>query len=431
MDRSTTSLCPECFEPLEAEYVEDDGRVRLARECPDHGRFAPVVWRDADHWRWARRFEPSGEPTSGLEVVHRHACLVVLEVTTRCNLECSYCFASSGPVGTDLSLARIGELLDLVVRDGGPRPLQLSGGEPTVHPELPAIASMAADRGFDHVEVNTNGLRIADSDDYADRLADAGVSAIYLQFDGFDAASTAAMRGRDLVEAKRRAIDRCRDAGLPVVLACTVVEGVNDDQLGDVLSLAVHHPGVRAVNLQPMARFGRYERDPGRLSLDAVERKLADQLAWIEPGDFVPVPCCSPTCQMATVLLPGDDAPVPVTRFVDDDAWARTGPGIDESGWMEVLAGTEKGRDPGFLASCCGIEVPDELAHLLDEALPVGLVGFMDAACADADVLENCCIAVPTDDGLVPFCAYNMTDADGAYAFRERHGWHGRREVAP
>lgn len=430
MSVAAKSLCPECFATLEAEYVDQDGQVRLVRECPDHGRFDPVVWRDADHWRWTQRFQPRGDPGAGLEVVNRHACLVVLDVTTRCNLECSYCFASSGPGGRDLPLDRIEELLDGVVADGGPRPLQLSGGEPTVHPDLPAVVQAARDRGFDHVEVNTNGLRIADSDDYAARLAQAGVTCIYLQFDGFDDEAGAAMRGRDFAKAKRRAIDRCHKAGLPVVLACTVVEGVNDDEVGDVLGFAWDHDGVRAVNFQPMARFGRYDRDPGRLSLDAVERLLADQVPWLEAGDFVPVPCCSPTCQMATLIVPGQDDPVPITRFIDDDVWASTGPDVDEAGWMEVLAGTDKGRDPEFLASCCGIEVPPRLASVLGDAMPVGLVGFMDAACADADVLDNCCIAVPTDDGLVPFCAYNMTDADGRYAFRDRMDWPGRREVA-
>lgn len=428
MPRSCRTLCPECFSPISGRYVERDGAVELERTCPDHGTTSPVVWRDADHFDWTDRFA-APRHGGGLSVVNRHACLVVLEVTTRCNLTCDVCFASSGPDGADLSLAQIEARLDAVLADGGPRPLQISGGEPTVHPEIVPIVSLARERGFEHVEVNTNGIRLARGD-LAAELSRAGVTSVYLQFDDVSDAGQTPLRNEDLAATKREAIARCRQAGLDVVLAVTVVEAINDDRLGEIVRFALSTDGVRAVNLQPMARFGRHAFDRDRLSLDAVARKLADQTAFLEARDLVPVPCCSPRCQLATVLWPTDDGAVPVTRFLDDDAWADLGPDVDEAAWMEVLSGSSRGRDPAFLSACCGIEVPDRLADRLDDALPVGIVGFMDAPAADLDTLENCCIGVPTEEGLVPFCAYQMTDAKGRYGFRVAEGWDGRREVS-
>lgn len=428
MARSCRTLCPECFSPLDGRYVARDGAVELERTCPDHGTTSPVVWRDADHFAWTDRF--AAPDTDGdLTVVDRDACLVVLEVTTACNLTCDVCFASSGPDGDHLPLDAVEGRLDTVVEQGGPRPLQISGGEPTVHPELVTILERARERGFEHIEVNTNGIALAQGD-LAKELADAGVASIYLQFDATSDEGQTPLRGQDLAATKREAIARCRDAGLDVVLAATVVEDINDDALGEIVRFAWSTEGVRAVNLQPMARFGRHAFDRDRLPLDAVASKLADQTSFLSPGDLVPVPCCSPRCQLATVLWPTDDGPVPVTRFLDDEAWAEIGPDVDEAAWMEVLSGSKKGRDPAFLSSCCGVEVPERFADVLDDALPIGIVGFMDAPAADLDVLGNCCIAVPTEDELVPFCAYQMTDDAGRYAFRRGEGWPGRREVS-
>lgn len=434
LPEDTQSLCPECFDMLQATYVERDGRVHLERTCPEHGRFAPPVWASAEHYEWAARYGPTdvatGEDT--LDVVNRHACLAIVEVTTSCNLECSYCFASSGHAGEHLPFEDVLELLD-VAAEGGARPVQFSGGEPTVRDDLPELVGAARKRGLVHVQVNTNGVRLAREDGYAQALAAAGVTAVYLQFDGFDKATHLDIREADLREVKREAIEACRAAGLPVILVSTVVKGVNDDEIGDIVRYALDNRDVvRSVNLQPVAHFGRFAEDTGLLSLDAVARRLAEQTDIFEPRDLMPVPCCSAYCQAATAVLPdGEGSGVPVTRFVDDALFDRLSGLVDESDWMELLAGTPQARSrANEMAACCGPTVED--AHdLVEEILPVGLTGFMDADAADVNRLEQCCLAVPTfTDGLVPFCAYNMTDRKGRYAFRQERGWHGREEVS-
>lgn len=460
----TTSLCPECLEPVPGAYLDRDGSVVLRRDCPDHGTHDRTVWQSVEHWRWAKEFEPDADFDAGtdLTVDNDHACVAVVEVTQECNLSCSYCFASSGPGGTELPFEEVVGLLETVLESGGPRPIQLSGGEPTVRDDLPEIVERARALGFEHIQINSNGIVLANRDGYAARLADAGVTAVYLQFDGLTTETYERIRGVDLLETKHAAIENCRDAGLSVVLVPTVVPGTNDHEMGGIVEFALANTDViQSVNFQPVAHFGRYAEHNGRFSLDEAARRLASQLDTIEPRDLKPIPCCSAYCQSATALVDTGTGPVPLTRFLDDAQFKTLAGFIDESDWMELVANTPTGRDSvTATAGCCGIdgddggvlglvgagccggatpfgtalptgEAPDvDVGAFLEDVLPVSFTGFMDADAADVGRLDNCCVAVPTPDGeLVSFCAYNMTTTDGSYRLRTRHGWGGRPAV--
>jgi len=444
---TTTSLCPSCLEPAPGRYEERDGGVYLTRTCDEHGVSTRRVWESVEHWKWAGDLGPDrssngdseganpGTPAvdlGDLTVDNDHACLAVVEVTTDCNLSCSYCFAGSGPGGEHLPVEGVIDLLETVRSEGGPRPVQFSGGEPTVRDDLPDLVERAGEMGFDHVQVNTNGIRLATEDGYAQRLAEAGVTAIYLQFDGLEAATYEDIRGVDLSGRKREAVEACRRAGLSVVLVPTVVPGVNDHEMGGIVEFALENPDVvESVNVQPVAHFGRYAEHDGRFPLDEAARLLAEQVDGLGTRDLLPIPCCSSYCQMATALLPGEDGPVPLTGLVDEDLLGSLSGVVDEADWMELLANTTAGGERACSAAgCCGVDVPDGADALLGEVVPVSLTGFMDADAADVDRLENCCIAVPTESGdLVPFCAYNMSTESGEYAVRNRRDWGGRAGV--
>ena len=449
---STTSLCPTCLEHIPGSYEARNDAVYLTRSCPDHGTTSRRVWESLDHWRWSRQLGPEagtiddgrsdngdaprdtnccssgGSDGRDLRVDGHHACLAVVEITQECNLSCSYCFASSGPGGRQLPFAEVVDLLDTVRSEAGTRPIQFSGGEPTVHNELPGLVERAREMGFEHVEVNTNGIKLANQEGYTKRLVDAGVTAIYLQFDGVERETYESIREVDLLDIKHEAIEVCRDAGLSVILVPTVVPGTNDDEMGDLVRFALdNHDVVQSINFQPVAHFGRFEKNEGRFSLDEAARRIADQIDGLESQDFLPVPCCSSYCQMSTAVLPnGEGGVVPLTGILDLDSWDTLSGLVDEADWMELLAGTTVGHETVEIASsCCGFEVPDS-----GPVLPITLTGFMDADAADVHRLENCCISVPTPDGdLVPFCGYNMTTEDGQYALRNRHDWGGRDAV--
>lgn len=423
---STTSLCPTCLERVPGVYEARDGAVYLTRQCPEHGESSRQVWTSLDHWEWADEFGPDAGTAASddLTVDGDHACLAVVEITQDCNLSCSYCFASSGPGGKQLPVEDVVDLLETIRDKGGPRPIQFSGGEPTVHDDLPDLVEHARRMGFEHVEVNTNGINLARRTGYAEQLADAGVTAIYLQFDGVTRETYETIREADLLDVKHDALAACRRADLPVILVPTVVPGTNDGEMGDVVRFALDNLDVvQSINFQPVAHFGRFAENEGRFSLDVAARRLADQIEALELRDFLPVPCCSSYCQMSTAVMPnGDGGVLPLTGLLDLDDWDTLSGLVDEADWMELLAGTPVGHETVEIASsCCGIDVPSG-----GNVLSVTLTGFMDADAADVNRLDNCCISVPTPDGdLVPFCAYNMTTEDGQYALRNRHDWGG------
>ncbi|ERH11143.1 MAG: putative Fe-S oxidoreductase [halophilic archaeon J07HX64] len=453
---TTTSLCPECLEQVPGTYVAREESVYLQRNCPDHGEFDRKVWDSLEHWRWAKQFQPDAafDPDGDWAVDNDHACLAVVEVTQNCNLSCSYCFASSGPGGYEHSSGEVHEMLETVLDSGGPRPIQFSGGEPTVREDLPELVADATEMGFEHIQVNTNGIRLATESGYAQQLADAGVSAIYLQFDGLEAETYEAIREVDLVSEKHAAIEACRAAGLSVVLVPTVVPGTNDHEMGPIVEFALDNRDViESVNFQPVAHFGRVAEHQDRFSLDEAARRLADQFDSIEPRDLMPVPCCSSYCQTATALLPTPGGIVPATRFLSDALFTNVSGMVDESDWMEMMACTPTGKSSATnTANCCGPDVDavtgmlggaggccggtdsdavsGEVGELMEQVLPVSFTGFMDADAADAGRLDNCCVSVPAESGeLVPFCAYNMTTDTGEYAIRNREGWGGRPAV--
>ncbi|MGB2851953.1 MAG: radical SAM protein, partial [Solirubrobacterales bacterium] len=335
----TTSICPECKVSLAAEVVERDGRVLITRECPEHGRFDAVVYGDAERYSAIQKYnKPGEEPLQRqTEVDHgcphdcgicpehiQHTCLGIIEVNTGCNLDCPICFADSGtghdPTGYSLSLAEVESMLDtFVAAEGEPESIQFSGGEPSIHTEILPMLEAAKDRGIPLVMLNTNGIRLARDPRFAPALAEIGVH-VYMQFDGFKDSTHLAIRGKRLQEEKLRALDNCAEHGVGVSLAAAIERGLNEDECGEIIRFGVEHPAVTGVFFQPVTHSGRFRSDSDPLDkltnsdvIDLVSEQLPE---WFEPSDFVPVPCCSPSCRSATFALYDGEDLVPLPRLV-------------------------------------------------------------------------------------------------------------------
>lgn len=226
----------------------------------------------------------------------QHTCLGIIEVTSACNLDCPVCFADSGTGprghGFSLSLARVESMLDaFVAAEGEPEAVQLSGGEPSIHPEILEMLAAAKARGIPLVMLNTNGIRLARDPRFAPALAELGVH-VYLQFDGFEAATQRAIRGRNLTAGKLRALDRCGEAGVSVSLAAAVERDINEHEVGAILAFGVEHPAVTGVFFQPVTHSGRFRLDADPLHkltnpdvIDAICAQLPD---WSGPRTSCP-----------------------------------------------------------------------------------------------------------------------------------------------
>lgn len=304
----TESLCPYCLERIPASYVERDGQVYFDKECQKHGKFQTLFWRDVqlyENWlaqsvhaenKWGKRKLDKGCPFDcGLCVEHEGGvCTAVLEITYRCNMQCTFCFADAQNRCFDPDLWEIKRMYETAYDSGGYCSVQLSGGEPTLRADLPNVISMGKEMGFPHIQVNTNGLKLAEDRGYAQELKSAGADLIYLQFDGLNDDIYLKIRGRRLLNIKQKAIENCALAGLGVLLVPTIVSKVNLDSVGEIVEYAKNNlPITRGIHFQPVSYFGRYPhgtpRNEDRCSLSDVLHALEKQTAGeIKLEDLVP-----------------------------------------------------------------------------------------------------------------------------------------------
>jgi 7,8-dihydro-6-hydroxymethylpterin dimethyltransferase len=437
----TRSICPRCRAVLDATLVVRGGRVVLTRRCPDHGVASAVVYGDAGRYLEIQRFDKPGEEPlerqteavrgcpqdCGICPEHaQHTCLGIIEVNTACNLDCPICFAESGTRpqehGYSLTLEQVESMLDAFVRaEGEPEAVQLSGGEPSIHPEILEMLAAARRRGIELVMLNTNGIRLARDPRFAPALAEIGIH-VYMQFDGFDDATQVAIRGKPLTEEKLRALDNCADAGLAVSLAATVERGLNEHEVGPILRFGVEHPAVTGVFLQPVTHSGRFRADADplrKLTNSDVIDAICEQLpGWFRGDDFVPVPCCSPSCRSATFALYDDADLVPLPRLVDVEDYLDyvTNRAVPDPQVREALEGLWSAKAAGGSAPvaerlecvACATAMPPELRDVAARGFMVVIQDFQDPYTLDLSKLRKCCVSEITPDGrLIPFCAYN------------------------
>lgn len=430
------SICPICKRVIDGEINVRGGRVILRKRCPEHGPFEALVYSDAELYLSQLRYNKPGTLPLRFQTEVRdgcpldcgmcpdhkqHTCLGIIEVNSGCNLDCPICFAGSGhqPDGFSLTVEQVGRMLDaFVAAEGEPEVLQLSGGEPTIHPDILTFIAMAKERGITAVMLNTNGIRLARDDAFLAELARLRPH-IYLQFDGLDPATHRAIRGRDLREVKRRALDRCAEAGLTVTLVAAIEKGVNEHEVGEIVRFGVRHPAVMSVAFQPVTHSGRHLAfDPlERLTnADVTKLLVAQAPEWFRPSDFVPVPCCFPTCRSMCYAIVDDDGLLPLTRLVDVEPYLDyvsnrmlPDPAIRTALERMFSASALPGAERALLAcEDCGIDLPKALRDVWRRFFIVAVQDFQDAYTLNVRQLMKCCVAEIVPDGrIIPFCAYN------------------------
>ncbi len=433
---TTMSVCPVCLSRIPAEKVVGvDGNIYLEKDCWDHGHFRTLIWEgDLESYRaWAqgdvggtvipvraKEVEQGCPYDCGLCQNHeRDGCCVLLELTNRCNLRCPVCFASAGEqTPRDLTLEEISRQYDHLMAHGGPFNIQLSGGEPTVREDLDAIIALGKEKGFTFFQLNTNGLRLANEAGYALHLAEAGVSTVFLQFDGLTDDIYRTLRGADLVQTKLRAIENCKKAGLPVVLVPTVAPGVNDQALGDIIRFALDHaPQVRGVHLQPISYFGRcgLEAPEVRLTIPAVLRRIEAQTGGrMKVTDFGGGGAESPYCSFHASFLRREDGSLKALPRRRSQCCC-----VKSSEARDYVSQQWSGKAAG----CDGDESTSALDEFLQKTVErtftVSGMVFQDAWNLDLDRLRRCYICESdSTHGMVPFCAYNLTDLNGRSLYR-------------
>ena len=416
---TTTALCPHCLKELKAQvYADEQGAVWMDRTCPEHGRVATRTWPDAEHYEWLCSLAfPKVTPTNTIEATkpcpkgcgtcsrhERRGTLLEIEVTQKCNLHCPVCFMSADDGEGDPTLAEIDGMYDAIARavgyDGA---VQITGGEPTCRDDLAQIIARGREKGFWGIEVNTNGLVIGSRAGYLEQLVAAGLTGVYLSFDGLTPQVYEETCGADLLAVKLKAIQRCREVGIQCVLAATIVSGLNDKQLGDILRFALDNSDVVAgLALQPAFTSGRFDTQRATpLTMGDVIFELAEQSeGLLEAYDIWPLGCSHPLCDTGTFLVQDEKAEhisgfYPATRNLTREAYL-SGYSPDSpqgSVFLDLLVKQ-------------GVEVHSGLSLII--------MNYMDALSMDTQRLRECSMMVAVPDGsTIPFCSYHLTDSAG------------------
>ncbi len=436
------SICSTCLRRVEGKIVFEDGRVLLLKHCPEHGPERVLVADDVAYYRRCREMflkvpeQPNHYNTPlrwgcpydcGLCPSHeQHSCLTLVEITDHCNLTCPICYASSGPHRPGYrSLEHVERMLDAVVRnEREPDVVQISGGEPTLHPEFFAILDAARRRPIRHLMVNTNGIRIAREPGFAERLATymPGFE-VYLQFDSLERGALMKLRGADLRSVREDAIARLDALGLSTTLVVTIEKGLNDAEVGRILAFAVAHRCVRGVTFQPVQAAGRREHfDPAtdRITLTEVRRAILEQFPVFKPADVLPVPCHPDALAMAYALRSGDGL-VPLTGLVEPEILIEGGRNTivyeqDASLRDHLFRLFATNHSPASAATtlrellCCLPRVAAPGAIGYDRIFRVIIMQFIDAYAFDLRSVKKTCVHIVHPDArrLIPFDTYNL-----------------------
>ncbi len=414
--RKTRSVCPVCLENIPAALCRgEDGRIFLEKTCPAHGFFRVPVWRGKmDFEQWLLETPPL-PPEAGLGcpgncgICAEHdsgTCCTLLEVTKRCNLRCRYCFADGGSPDADPSAEDCrAAILDIARRCGKPL-LQFSGGEPTLRDDLPELIRFAREAGCSYTQVNTNGIRLAQDPAYAARLAEAGLDIVFLQFDGTEDGIYQTLRGRPLLETKLEAIRVCAGLRLGVTLVPTVVRGVNDQNLGEIVALARKlAPAVRGIHFQPVSYFGRYPTAPSgedRYTLDELMTDISDQ-AQIPIESFMPSRCDHPLCGFhASFLIDPEGGLRPLSSISHSSHSRGTAKDNREYVARHWRRAPEEAPPPAAFSD--EMDFDTFLYRLRHHSLTLSAMAFQDAMNLNIERLHRCSLHV-YDGKIKPFCA--------------------------
>lgn len=440
-EERTESLCPVCFARIPARRETEGDAVYQRKRCPEHGDFRSLLWKGPPAFEaWKRPKVPARPPFThteadrgcpfdcGLCPNHRQrSCTVLMEVTSRCDLRCPVCYADSGrPAAEDPGLEVLSTWYERIATGGKTCNIQLSGGEPATRDDLPDIVALGRRQGFPFIQVNTNGIRLGEDPAYTRALKAAGLSSVFLQFDGTEEEIHLRIRGRRLLEAKRKAVEACAEHGLGVVLVPTVVPGVNDHNLGDILRQAVlWSPAVRGVHFQPISYFGRYPqppRDEDRITLPEVMRALEKQSGGLcRVTDFRPPGCENALCSFHGHYLALSDGTLKSLQPAHTPSCCAAPESAEEGAtkaisyvarqWASAPPAPPSGTDE---TSSGLISIEEFLNQARSRTFSVSAMAFQDAWTVDLERVRDCCIHVLTPRlTLVPFCAYNLTSVDG------------------
>ncbi len=469
--KKTKSICPVCQKKIDAELTEVNGKIVITKTCKEHGTFSATHWESPTVFKFAEKFDYFkyfGDATApknpdscpyicGSCKNHVSSTVIgVIDVTKRCDLRCTICFSTfdEHEVNYEPSKEKIVQMLEfLSKRNPKPPALLFSGGEPLQREDMPEIIDAAHKLRFMTI-LATNGVRLAESPELAEKLKKSGLNIVYLQFDSFHDEFYEKIRGKKLLKTKMKAIENCRRYDIEIILVNTLMSGVNDNEVGDIIRFAAENSHIiRGVIFQPIACTGRATDNPSRedwRDWHFAEEVESQSNGEIETKDLFPLSVmtspimvmsrfmkkpwplfsCSPQCGLVNWMYVSKSGKIiPINHFVNFERFFRilqkTAQSVESKGRFSLLSAL-------FLASIQSLNWPlvakeigiftlmktilkmhispsyDSLANLRRRIFLLGCMAFMDPYTFDVNRVRRCVVHYVTPDlKIVPFCAYN------------------------
>lgn len=436
----TRTVCSKCEKVIDGKIVYNKSGVYILKNCPNCEEHFELLEQDSKYHLQKFRYDKPGTKSTtqtqvnngcpydcGLCENHdQHTCIGLIEITKRCNMGCKMCFAKSGK-GSDLTLLQIEKMMDFYMEteNGTAEILQISGGEPTLHPDIISIIKMAKHKGFKYVMLNTNGIRIADDEQFVYELSQfRGGFEIYLQFDGLDDSVYEKLRGRKILESKKRAIANLSKYKVPTTLVATVEQGVNDKYVGEILVYGMKTPFIRGVNFQPVAYYGHSNPSADRVTLSGVLNRIEKQTnKMIKTSDFIPLPCNVERVAL-TYLFKNSKGYIPITRDRDLTEFKDYIGSTFMFTVEDTIANFKENSSIFNIAGCCDfindikkylpknflLKSKEEKIRFVDEnTFRISVSSFVDKFNFDVKSMQKECVHIITPDlKRIPFSAYNM-----------------------
>lgn len=467
--KTTRSLCPVCLKPISAKLIEKNSQIFMQKSCSEHGDFEDLYYSDSELYsRLMKEGNGSAEPepefviqewTQNQKPVEKKkspAVIGIIDVTNRCNLDCTICFASCNTkrIMYEPSIEEIGGMMDALRNQDPPCPIALfSGGEPTVRKDFLDICNLAHQKGFTYIIVATNGKKLAEDPDYHRKLCEAHVDIIYLQFDGVTPDPYEKLRGKNLLPMKMKVFENIENSPRRypfVVLVPTIAKGINDHQIGDMLRFATTKINyVKGILFQPIGFVGEVKDEEllnSRITnADAIQQLANSYNGEIDKNDFLPVVWIKdfldaykrihnrndvidisthPACFTVSYLIRHKDSVIPINRVIDLPELRKFVRSVNGDNQLEIAKNFAK-IFPKILKKG-SLKMAPQLFSVLkdiffsntadaiakfheDNVLLIGFEHTIDAYNYDCSKVEKCCISysIPGDE-IVPFCSYNL-----------------------
>ncbi len=435
----TRALCSQCLKTVDAKIIFQDDRVYMLKHCFEHGEERVLIATDIAYFKSQKDYYKPGDQCDvfSTETINgcphdcgicpdheQHACLSIVEITDKCNLSCPVCFAGSDPTRDHKSIEEVEAMFDTICRhEAEPDVVQISGGEPTIHPDFWEILDRAKKRPFRYLMVNTNGIKIAEDELFAKQLATYQPNfEVYLQFDSFDSDYLRKLRGADLTKIRMKAIENLNKYNVSTTLVVVVEKWQNDHEIGKILEFASQQPCIRGVTFQPVQgewRTAGYDPATDRSTLTEVRQAILDQFPTFEGRDIVPLPCHPENIAMGYALKV-DKKLMPLGRYIDRDdllKWSENTIIFEKNPefkkhFFDLFSLSKNGSGAASCFSsllCClpNISLTQKIGY--NNIFRILIISFMDRYDLDIRSVKRACVMFPQADGkMYPFDTFNL-----------------------